>query len=472
MKYFLTALFLSLLSIGYSQPVSQYFEKIRNNEVALTAFFSQMPKGGDLHHHYSGAVYAESLLAHAIAEDFYLNTLSMKVVKEKPSNGNWERFSVLKERGELASYKQKIMQKWSAKDYNHVDYPSDKLFFESFDKFGAAIDGNFEQGLLEIKNRAVKENLSYIETQLSTIPCDINTNDLTKYNTPLRQFALSKNEKNIVLILDTLYNTLIQKGIAGYAADFNTTFVNRLHQSLKIDDNHFTMRYQNFVLRFMEPAELFKNIMLAFISADTDPLIGGVNIVSPEDGETSMKDYRLHMLMFYYCHTKFPNVKYSMHAGELTLGLVEPEELSWHIRAAVYTAKANRIGHGVDIAYEDSCYDLLRYMAKNKIPIEINLVSNEFILHVKENRHPITLYKTFGVPIVISTDDAGILRTNMTEQFVLLAKRYKEFSYADIKQLVYNSIEYSFIKDQNLKQYLLKNLSERFKVFESKFTTR
>ena len=26
----------------------------------LTLFFTQMPKGGDLHHHYSGSVYAES----------------------------------------------------------------------------------------------------------------------------------------------------------------------------------------------------------------------------------------------------------------------------------------------------------------------------------------------------------------------------------------------------------------------------
>jgi hypothetical protein len=27
------------------------------------------------------------------------------------------------------------MEKWSAKDYNGVSYPSDKLFFEAFDKF-------------------------------------------------------------------------------------------------------------------------------------------------------------------------------------------------------------------------------------------------------------------------------------------------------------------------------------------------
>jgi hypothetical protein len=469
MKLFLTFFLSILLNVGYSQSTNTYFEKIRDNEAALTAFFSQMPKGGDLHHHYSGSIYAEPLLAHAIADNFYLNTETMDVLKEKPSSGNWEQFSTLKSRGELDKYKQKIMMKWSVKDYNHVDYPSDKLFFESFMKFEPAIKGNFGQGLLELKNRAITENVSYIETQLSTIPCSMNTDDLTKFNSRLRQLAKAKDEKGIMQSLDSVYNAFQQKDAKSYATDFNTNFVAKLHNDLKIDDSRFTMRYQNFVLRFMEPVNLFKNLVIAFISADSSPLMAGVNIVSPEDGETSMKDYWLHMVMFKYCHSRFPNVKYTLHAGELTLGLVQPEDLTWHINAAVHIAGANRIGHGVDMAYEQNSYDLLQYMAKKEIPIEINLVSNEFILKVKENRHPLTLYKEFGVPIVISTDDAGILRTNMTEQYVLLAKRYKDITYEDIKKFVYNSINYSFIKENSVKKQLVKNLDSRFKSFESHF---
>jgi adenosine deaminase len=51
--------------------------------------------------------------------------------------------------------------------------------------------------------------------------------------------------------------------------------------------------------------------------------------------------------------------------GELT-GLVQPEDLTSHINDAVYTAGANRIGHGVDMAYESKSYELLRYMAKTR----------------------------------------------------------------------------------------------------------
>jgi hypothetical protein len=55
-------------------------------------------------------------------------------------------------------------------------------------------------------------------------------------------------------------------------------------------------------------------------------------------------------------------------------------------------------------------HELLRYMAKNKVAIEINLVSNEFILKVKENRHPICCTE------MDSTEKrtGQILRINMT----------------------------------------------------------
>lgn len=469
MTRIITLFCIFIAQIGFSQSAESYLEKIRNNEALLTAFFQQMPKGGDLHHHFSGSVYAEPLLERAIAEDFYLNLETMAVSKTKPANGNWQTFSSIKNDGKLDYYQQQIMQTWSVKDYNG-SVPSDDQFFDSFMKFEPTIKGHFAEGMLELKKRAIAENVSYIETQLSTIPCDMNVSDLTDFNTKLRQAATQKDEKAVLKLLDELYKSLQKKDAKKYADDFNNNFLAKLHKDLKIDDERFTMRYQNFVLRFMEPVDLFKNLTIAFISSNESKLTAGVNIVSPEHGENSMKDYWLHMVMFKYCHSKFPNVKYTLHAGELTLGLVQPEELTWHINDAIYIAGANRIGHGVDIAYESNSYDLLKYMSKNNIPIEINLVSNEFILKVKENRHPFTLYKEFNVPIVISTDDAGILRSNMTEQYVLLAKRYQDVNYETIKKYVYNSINYSFIQDESVKKQLIKGLDNRFKTFEAKFS--
>jgi hypothetical protein len=455
--------------VGQAQSVNRYFDKIRNNDAALTAFFARMPKGGDLHHHYGGSVYAETLLAYAIQEDFFVDATTMTVAKEQPATGNWERFSSIRKRDALDAYKDQLIQKWSVKDYHEAHYPSDKQFFESFDKFGATLGGTFEAGLNELKQRAIRENLSYIETQLTTIPSTVSVDEFAQLNERLRNYQATRNEVAVFKTLDTLYAYLQQKNVTTDARKYNSELIEKLHRELRLDDSLFTMRFQNFVLRFREPVTLFRDLVTAFVSADLSPIIDGVNIVSPEHGETSMKDYWLHMVMYKYCNARYPKVRNSMHAGELVLGMVLPEELTWHIGAAVYTAKARRIGHGVDIAQEANNYELLQYMAKNKIAVEINLVSNEFILKVKEDRHPIMLYKTFGVPMVISTDDAGILRTNMTEQYVLLAKRYKAFSYDDIKRLVYNSIEYSFIEDPVLKRRLIKNLDARFREFENWF---
>jgi hypothetical protein len=70
----------------------------------------------------------------------------------------------IKSQGQLALYKQKN-GKWSVKDYNN-GLPLISCF-ESFDKFSPHWLVTLE-GLLELKTE--RENVSYIETQLSTIP--------------------------------------------------------------------------------------------------------------------------------------------------------------------------------------------------------------------------------------------------------------------------------------------------------------
>lgn len=331
------------------------------------------------------------------------------------------------------------------------------------------MDEQFPAVLLELKRRAKAENLSYLETQLSRPRFSLKLNNQDSLNSVLRDAASRRDTGTIYRLLHQLITRFDKGGARESAGSFNNNVVKKLHEELRLDDDSFTIRYQNFVLRFMEPADLFKNLYVNFMSADRSPLIVGVNIVSPEHGTVSMNDYWLHMIMFRYMHRLFPDVKYAMHAGELALGLVAPEELTWHIDAAVRVAGANRIGHGVDIAYEKNSYSLLEYMRRNKVPVEINLSSNEFILNVKEDQHPISLYYNAGVPVVISTDDAGILRTSITRQYVLLAKRYPFISYKAIRQMVYNSIEYSFITDPTLREQLKKDLDLRFAGFEKSF---
>ena len=451
------------------QSIDRYFERIRNNDAELVAFLSQMPKGGDLHNHYSGSVYAETYIGYVVRKDYVINKNTLDVVATMPNvaSGDWAHFSDLAKNKTLDAYKQKLMQKWSVKDYNGVSYPSDKQFFEAFAAFGIANENQsrIDTGVLELKNRAIKEHVSYIELMLSSIKCSISIPMASDYMQQLEKAQSGRDEKATAEVLGKLYRFLKENKIADCSNTFNDG-IEKMHKRLGIDDASFTMRYLNYVSRAADPVSVFKGLVASFESADKSPLIVGVNIVAPEDGEVSMHDYWLHMQMFRFCHEKYPGVKYAMHAGELTLGLVKPEELTWHINDAVHVAGANRIGHGVDIAYEHDPYELLKYMASQKIAIEINLFSNEFILKVKGDDHPFKLYKDFNVPIVISTDDAGILRSNMIHQYELLVKRYKFVSYADIKHYVYNSIEYSFIKEESMKKKLKSQLDAEFRHFE------
>lgn len=117
MKKILTAVFILLCFLSNAQNINDYFQKIRNNQAELTAFISQMPKGGDLHNHYSGAIYAESYVDWIVKNDFWINTETLQVSADEPASKDkpWTKFSVLNKNGELSNYRQKLLQLWSMK---------------------------------------------------------------------------------------------------------------------------------------------------------------------------------------------------------------------------------------------------------------------------------------------------------------------------------------------------------------------
>lgn len=454
--------------------INAYLQSIQENRAKLTAFFSAMPKGGDLHHHFSGSVYGETFLEILEGEDFWVNRNTLQVTPTLPPNKDqaWARVSTLKALGLYESMKNDLLMFWSVKDYyTDPEDPSHEHFFESFPKFSAVSELALDRGLTELKNRAVTENVQYIETMLRTIPYDWAPFDtLEAFTEQLLAIQSRQDERALDTLLDRLFAHIQHIGIDSLV-DAHNKRIHDVHDSLQLDSDQFIMRYQNFVLRFKKPVRLFTDLVLCFASADKSPLITGVNIVAPEHGTVSMRDYWLHMHFFRYCSQQFPQVKKAMHAGELVLGLVPPEELSWHINAAVKVAGANRIGHGVDIGYELAAYDLMQYMKENEIAVEINLWSNAFILEVEGDEHPVQLYHESGVPIVISTDDAGVLRSNLTDQYVLLAHEQRFLDYSQIKQIVYNSIRYSFIEEPTVRKKLLTLLDQSFKAFEATIIT-
>jgi adenosine deaminase len=154
------------------------------------------------------------------------------------------------------------------------------------------------------------------------------------------------------------------------------------------------------------------------------------------------------MRMLDYLHEIYPKVHITLHAGELTLAIVPPEEL-FHIRASIERGHAERIGHGVDIMYEPDPTGLLRRMAKEKILVEICLTSNDSILGVGGARHPLLIYMRYGVPVALATDDAGVSRSTITQEYERAVETYR-LTYTQLKKMARASLEYSFLPGKSL----------------------
>jgi adenosine deaminase len=59
------------------------------------------------------------------------------------------------------------------------------------------------------------------------------------------------------------------------------------------------------------------------------------------------------------------------------------------------------------------------------------------------------LYRQYGVPMALSTDDEGVVRIDLTHEYQRAVQTY-DLSYTDIKALSRNALAYSFLPGQNL----------------------
>src|SRR5215831_18929558 len=82
MRHLIFLLTVSLLVRAQTpeQKTSRYLDSIRKQPSLLLAFLHEMPKGGDLHSHLSGAVYAEDLLDFAASDNFCVDRTTSRLI--------------------------------------------------------------------------------------------------------------------------------------------------------------------------------------------------------------------------------------------------------------------------------------------------------------------------------------------------------------------------------------------------------
>jgi adenosine deaminase len=472
---------------------ASYMNSVRHQPARLYSFLRAMPKGADLHNHLSGAVYAETYIDFAAHAMWCMDPKTTKLTPTTEAKGcdSKEHGKVVtlcfdRKQESLVSTAEapcdreddKSREHWrpaasaayhdpslyhdmvdafSMRDFvPHSDFSANAVspaavfesahdhFFATFGRFGAATFGRTGQMLAEAARRAASDRVQYLEL-MHTADGD-RARDLGK--------AAGWNA-DLAWLRDKLLPG-IQKDVVPATVKQLTDDEADMRQTLKCATAEadpgcsVAVRYVYQVGRGRPPEQVFAQMLLGFELAQADSRFVGLNLVMPEDFYIPMHDFGLHMRMLDYLHGVYPRVHISLHAGELTPELVPPDGLRFHIRDSVRIGHAERIGHGVDIPYEDDRDKLLEQMARNKVLVEICLTSNDVILGVRGAQHPLKLYLDNRVPVALATDDEGVSRSDMTHEYLRAAQTYDFLGYRDLKRMARQSVEHSFLPGKSL----------------------
>ena len=439
------------------QKTARYFESVRNQPSLLMDFLKQMPKGGDLHNHLSGAVYAESFVKWAVQDGLCIDRANSAFVA--PPCDAKDRPPASTAYQDQALYNQ-LLDAFSMRGWFPARESGHHHFFATFGKFGPSTNGHTVDMLAEVRSRAAADHLQYLELMFTPdggaaagLGRQLGWNDdFAKMRDGLLAGGLEK------VFTDT------SKGLDQLEAAENQAM--HCGQPSADPGCGVQARYLYQVLRGIPKEMVFAQMLTGFELASRDPRVVGLNMVMAEDWYVPIHDFNLHMQMMAFLHKLYPNVHITLHAGELTPQLAAPEE-QFHIRASVEIAHAQRIGHGVDVMHEPNPMELLKKMAHDGILVEVCLTSNDVILGVSGAQHPLPIYLKFGVPVALATDDEGVSRSNMTQEYQRAVETY-HLRYADIKKMARASIAYSFLPAAD-KAQMKATLENAFRDFEKRF---
>lgn len=420
------------------QRVDAYLDEVRDEPGRLRSFLRELPKGGDLHTHLPGAVPTERLLALAIDDGLCIDTTTFVAAAPPCRPGQRPAADTRTDR----TFHDDVVRAWSIKGFSRRGGESGHdHFFATFGKFGAATARKGDM-LAIVAARSARQNLQYLEPLISRQSQQ--TTELAERIGFDRDLAGVRAR----MLADPAWD-----GIVAAAIRETDTDLARSRSLLRCGTPHadpgcaVVIRQDSQVGRAQPPAVVFAQLLLGFELAERDPRFVGVNLVQPEDGERALRDYRLHMRMIRYLHGVYDKARVTLHAGELApgLGAVRPRDLTFHVREAVMTAGAERIGHGVDIAGERDAPELLREMARRHVLVEVPLTSNCQILEVCGRTHPFALYRRYGVPVTLATDDEGVSHTSLTAEYTRAVRDFA-LGYRDLKTIARASLDHAFVQ--------------------------
>ncbi|MGW2410230.1 adenosine deaminase family protein [Streptomyces sp. NPDC001739] len=416
-----------------------YLESIRQEPSRLRDFFRALPKGGDLHNHLSGAVPTEYLIELAAEDGLCIDEKTMTAVVPPCGPGKRPAADARTDR----AFHDALVRAWSMQDFP-PGRPGHDHFFDAFGKFGEVTWRHRGKLLARVADDIVAQNQFYLETLVTP------ASEEAKHLADQVGWQDDLGRMHQALVADGKLDRLVataRKEADDADAEFRTT--SHCGTSRPAPGCRLTVRWNAQVSRGSSPERVFTQMELGMRLAERDPRFTAVNLVAPEDGDSSLRNYTSQMRMLDFLRRKYPRAHLTLHAGELWPGLVKPEDLKFHINQAVTLAHAERIGHGVDLVHEDNWQELARTMAARQVAVEVPFTSNAQILGVKGAEHPFPTYRAYGVPIVLATDDPGISRIDISHEYRYASTTYR-LGYGELKDLARASLQYAFLPGRSL----------------------
>lgn len=413
--------------------------KAAGNAQDLYRVLYYMPKGGDLHHHLSGAVFPEWWYELAVAEkargyEYYtkvrINNCREYGGDEFGGNSYFLLFrnitaGMYAQLGDCEKSEFKRLEDldetekaaWMNSVRLDKSHEGRDEFFQTHWRRLYALNWNpwLQAETLFLNMQAfAEESLSYLETQLG----------VGGFRRP--DGSLMPAEETA----DILRERVRQKDAL---------------------DTGVTVRFQVAILRFAPNAEARLAEAYRFAHDNSDVFVG-VNMVGREDND---KGYPLRFLpTLRELRRQYGGVRLSIHAGEV-------DEPNFHVRDTLLLG-ADRIGHGLNLITDD---DTMRLMRHGPYLVEISLISNLLLEYVSDySQHPFPEYLRTGIPVALSTDDRGMWDSTLTDEFFVAVTEFG-LSWEEIKILSRNSLSYAFVEPA-VKQELLSRFESRMERFE------
>jgi hypothetical protein len=421
----------------------RHLAAILDKTALLVDFLTRMPKGADLHHHLTGAVYAESYIDYAVADGDCIDP-SFRIVAPPcaPAAGTFAATRALND----FVYRTRVIDAWSIRNFAPSPDDADVRFhfFATFGKFDRVTNGHWGEMLAEVVARAARQHEIYLETML--------TPDQGAAVALAQNVSYTPNFAALRARFDAAGMPGVVTGAHAHLDEAQAKMRTVLGCASAQPDPgcNVVLRYQNQVLRALSPNEVFAQMLAGFELAHVDSRVVAINLVQSQDEYRALHDFGLHMRMLDYLHRVYPAVHISLHAGELTPGEVRPDELTGsHIRDSIEIGHAERIGHGLDIAYERDSTDLLAEMKRRHILVEDCLYSHEVVRGMRGRDNVLPIYLNAGVPVALATDDEGVVRSELTWYFQRAVQGY-HIDYLTLKRMVRDSLDYAFVPGPSL----------------------